>query len=156
MDNEHVEPATRFSPNEAPGGTRDDLTESYKRFYRRLSAWHGANGDWKWSDQRRVSKRDRSAILDAISGQLELKDFQKERALRILEDLPEGTLRGNPTALLCIVSAAHACRPDGRKYHPKRADDNNDDLFQSLLGGFDYSEKQIRKVYNRVGSLTND
>lgn len=152
MTIDDVEPATKIYSTDAPGGRRYDNTESHREFYHRLDLWN--RGDWngKWRDEERATKKDVRSIFEAIAAQLELTDYQELRGWRIFSKLPDGTRRGNPTALLCICSAAIACREDSRWYHPDRNSEANDQLFQRLLDDLDFSETVERKCYRRVES----
>lgn len=154
VDDENVEPATRIDSKDSNNGVRYDNTESYRNFYRRLELWNRDDRNGKWVDEEKAGQDDRSAILDAVAGQLELTDYQKERAWYLLQQLGTDTFRANPTGLVCFCVCAIACREDGREWHPDRARESNDHKFSYFLRELGYGEEAreslVRKLYKRL------
>lgn len=140
-----TENATHFDP--------DDVYGSPPVNYERLRLYNRNT----WKDRREENKevthrRDNLAILDAISGQLELTDYQKSEARRIFDNLSLGDL-GKPARLIafgvCIVVANEDVR-NGNRYHPQMNDP--DDLFVNIIDQLGFTERQIHSVIGVVKS----
>lgn len=143
MDDDNVDKATTFNGSEAPSGKRLDKSESFSDYYGRLAVANSLDFNGKWKQRRRETRKNASAILDAIAGQMQLTDFQKRKAHRLFSDLPSEYNESRPTALLALVIAALAAREDGRSYHPNQCAStsnitNNFTKIASELG-FSYS-----------------
>lgn len=149
-ETDRIEPATRIDPDDAPKSYRPDLSESKRDFYKRLELVNRLEWNGKWRDEVLHRKKERQAILDAITDSLDMKPHQRERARRILSDVPDSMKQGYEIPLLTFCAAAHACRPDDRMWHPDRNAENNDPLFSRVLDSFDFSETVVRKCYHRV------
>jgi len=72
MPSNEPDNATTIHPTDVPKSER----AKYRRF--RSDNQPGQNG--KWRDETVHIPKDREAVLDAIAGQLELTDYQIERA----------------------------------------------------------------------------
>lgn len=140
-----TENATHFDPDDVHGST--SVNYERLRLYNRNT----------WKDRREENKevthrRDNLAILDAISGQLELTDYQKSEARRVFDDLDLGNL-GKPARLIafgvCIVVANDDVR-EGNRYHPQM--NNPDELFEGMIDDLGFTESQIHSVIGIVKS----
>lgn len=117
-DDDHVEQATTFDAENAPPGNRLDGIESHYEHYNRLSLANDSRFNGKWTDEKQQTKKNSSAIVDAIAGQLELTDYQKSESHRIFSSLPGNFNRGYHTHLVAITVCGIVGVRDGRKYHP--------------------------------------
>lgn len=122
--------------------------------YKRLLLYN--RGTWK--DRREENKevthrRDNLAILDAISGQLELNSYQKKKARRVYDDLDLGEL-GKPAKLIAFGVCAVVANddvPGGSRYHPQMG--NPDELFEELADDLSFTMSQLHSV---IGVVNNE
>lgn len=133
--------ATQFHPDEAP----PELREQFERFERYNSGLY--NGDWV--DKAKIRRIHNLAIFDAISGQLELTEYQKRRGRQIFDRI---NLRrfGHPVELVAFCVCMWVAREDGRLYHPKRSSENNDTLFAELADDLDFRLGLVESCFNRI------
>lgn len=137
--------ATYFVPSEAKEPTRvpNDRTLNYKRMrlYNRNT----------WKDRREENKevthrQDNLAIIDALSGQLELTGWQKSKARRVYDKLELGQL-GKPARLVAFGVCATVANDDvhdGSRYHPRM--NEPDELFESLANDLEFTEGQLHSI----------
>jgi hypothetical protein len=136
-----TENATFFNPNES------NNPEHYKllRFYNR--------GTWK--DRREENKevrhrQDNFAILDALSGQLSLTDYQKSEARRIFSEM-DLQIMGHETRLIAFCLCAILVNedvPDGNRYYPTAKD--TDDEFSSMQDNLGFSDRIVQSVMAKL------
>ncbi len=137
--------ATYFDPDEVTGST--PVNYSRLRLYNR-NTWKN-----RWEENKEVThRRDNLAVLDSISGELELSDYQKSKARRVFDNLQLGEL-GKPAKLIafgvCAVVANDDVR-DGSRFHPQM--NNPDDLFVDLADRLEFTTKQLHSV---IGVVNN-
>ena len=133
--------ATHFHAAEAPA----DRRKQFKRF-------HGFNSgvyNGEWQDNEELRRLDNLALYDAVSSQLELTNYQKRSGRQLLETFKTNEA-GYSVALISFVIASHVCRDDGRFYHPRRSDENNDDLFLDYTKDLKEDQDQIHAAFNRI------
>jgi len=134
MSDESVDNATTLNPDDAPAHKRHQY-----RLHRRNNQ-PGQNG--KWRDETVHIPKDRKNVLDAIAGQLELTDYQRQRSRHLLGQLPDDHFRANATKLVCFVLAGHVGAEDGRDYHPRNLIRNEANQYatEAAALGIEYSE----------------
>jgi hypothetical protein len=136
-----TENATFFNPDES------NRPEHFKllRFYNR--------GTWK--DRREENKKvrhrqDNIAILDALSGQLSLTDYQKSEARRLFDEINLQKM-GHKTSLiafcLCAILANEDV-PDGHRYYPTAK--NTDAEFTSMQDNLEFSDHKVLSVMGKI------
>lgn len=152
MYGEDVEPATIIRPHEAPDTQRADYVESIRDLFERFDVWN--RGDWngKWENKTRTDRRDRRAVFDAVVGQLELTDYQSDRAWKFYRELPDDTRNAFSVPQLVFCVAVLAAREDGRYYHPQASAARNDDLFEHIRRELGIPKKRLTRLYGRVKS----
>lgn len=100
-----------------------------------------------WKDRREENKRvthrqDNLAILDSLSGQLDLSPYQKGEARRIFDELDLQNI-GKSACLVafgvCAVVANDDVR-DGTRYWPTA--NETDDLFTEIATNLGFTENQ--------------
>lgn len=136
--------ATKFHPDEAP----PNLRQQFARFERYNSGIY--NGDW--ADKAKLRRIDNLALYDAVSSQLELTDYQKREGRRTFDRINLNRL-GYHADLVAFCVCMWVVRRDGRMYHPKRADHNNDDLFVEIAERLGFRPRHIEACFNRVREL---
>lgn len=119
--------------------------------YKRLQLLNRGTWDSRYEENKEVTHRqDNLAILDALSGQLELTDYQKQKARRIFDSLNLGKL-GKPVRLIafgvCIVVANDDVY-NGCRYHPQM--NEPDELFIEMADRLNFSTKQLHSVLGVV------
>lgn len=133
--------ATYFHPEESNRQAHFERLRSYNR------------GTWK--DRREENKEvthriDNLAIFDALSGQLDLTDYQTQEARCFFDNLELGQL-GKPTRLVafgvCAV-VANEDVPDGTRYHPSHVDP--DPYFQRVVDDLEFSESQLHSIIGQI------
>jgi hypothetical protein len=145
-----TENATYFDAEDVEESTNEkgtSVNHSRLRLYNRNT----------WKDRREENKevthrRDNLAILDALSGQLELTKHQKAKARRIFDNLNLGDL-GKPARLIAFGVCAVVANddvPNGSRYHPQMNDP--DELFVGIAENLEFSDKQLHSV---VGVVNN-
>ena len=140
------------------GSRRLDGTESLDDYYSRLANLNRGIWTGEWADKTQLRNADNLAVFDAISSQLELTDWQKQIGREAFGELNIRKLsspNGIDTPLVAIMTAAMACQPDGRIYHPNRGADTNDGLFVSLLADLGYRDRVVRSCYAKVADRVN-
>lgn len=138
-----TENATHFHAVEAP----PDKRKKYKRF-------HGYNTglyNGEWANKTELRRLDNLGVYDAISSQLELTNYQKRRGRRLFDSL-NLKLLGYKASIVAFCVCAYVCREDGRMYHPKRSERNNDILFLQFAEQLKVSEGRVEACYNRIAS----
>jgi hypothetical protein len=132
-----TENATNINPNDAS-------TTDQREKFQRLSKYNRGI----WNGPRRENKeitrhQDNLAIFDALAGQLDLTEYQKEKGRRTLTqlDLPK---IGKPVHLIafsiCILVANDDVHDDHR-YWPTAK--NNDECFERVADGLEYGDNTI-------------
>jgi len=135
------------------GKERLDGTATYEQHYARLAMLNTGLYNGKWGDKEKIRENDNLAVFDSITARLELTPHQKRIGRGAFAELNHRELSspdGIDTTLIAIITAAIAVRPDGRIYHPNRADNNNDRLFTDLLTSLNYRLPTIRSAYCKV------
>lgn len=138
-----TENATYFDPSE--------VNESTSVNYRRLRLYNRNT----WHDRREENKpvtrrRDNLAILDALSGQLDLTDYQKDKARRTFDQLHIKDI-GEPVQLIafCVCTVvANEDVPDGYRFYPQMNDP--DELFVEIADNLDFTVSQLHRVISLV------
>lgn len=150
MYGEDVEPATKIDPSEAPNTPRGDYVESIRSLFQRLDLWN--RGDWNgnWENRERTDRRDRRAVFEAVTSQLDLTDYQQDRAWRLYQDLPEDTRTAFSVPALVFCVSVIAAREDGRYYHPQAPNSRNDSRFSEIREEIGLTEKRASRLYGRV------
>ncbi len=136
-----TENATHFHAVEAPPEQR----KKYSRF-------HGYNTglyNGEWANKAELRRVDNLGLYDAISSQLEMTNYQKQVGRGLFDSL-NLKLLGYRASLVAFCVCAYVCRQDGRIYHPKRSDRNNDTEFLRLAEQLDVKETKIEACLNRV------
>lgn len=134
--------ATHFHAIEAPAHQREKFTR-----------FHGYNTgvyNGEWHDNEEIRRLDNLALFDSISGQLELTNYQKRHGRQLFDSLNLNDF-GYSAATIAFCVCAYVCRQDGRMYHPKRSDHNNDRLFSGFVKHLPKKDS-IEACYNRVSS----
>lgn len=129
-----TENATYFDPNE-----RNSESSKFERLmlYNR-GTWLGPGEE----NKRVTHRQDNLAILDSLSGQLELTSYQKSEARRIFDSLDLQDL-GKPASLVafgvCVVVANDDVY-DGTRYWPTANDTCG--LFSEIADNLGFTENQ--------------
>lgn len=145
-----TENATHFNPSEA-----EESTQSYDTSvnYSRMKLLNRGTWESRYEENKEITHRqDNLAILDALSGQLELTKHQKAKARRIFDDLELGEL-GKSARLIAFGVCAVVANddvPNGSRYHPQMNDP--DELFVGIAENLEFSDKQLHSV---VGVVNN-
>lgn len=147
MNEDHSDAATWLNPNDAPAYNRLDDTETLREHYRRLGLWNQEGRNGKWVDESQMTPKDRKHTLDAVAGQIDATDYQRERAWVLIQELSDSTLQGTAAGLICLAACAIACREDGRSYHP---DQRRPDHFEQVRESLGFPERHYRRVYHRI------
>lgn len=154
MSDEYVDRATTLSGSDAPSEKRMDGSETKQNYYNRLAVANSLDWNGKWRDERRATRKDSVAIVDAIASTLELTDFQTERAQKFFESLPKNYNEAYSTALLALCVCGLSGRKDGRRYHPNRIHPNTDDecagKFEELADDLSVEYSRFYSCWNRV------
>ncbi len=133
--------ATHFHAAEAPPGER--------KKYARLHGYNTGVYNGEWANKTELRRLDNLALFDAISSQLDLTNYQKRRGRGLFDSFNLNHF-GHRAELVAFCICAYVCRKDGRIYHPKRAERNNDDLFREFANRLLESNRTIEACYNRV------
>lgn len=146
-----TENATHFNSNEVDDSNWKGPTSVN---YQRLLLYNRNTWKSRYEENKEVTHRqDNLAILDALSGQLDLNSFQKKKARRVFDDIDLGDL-GKPVRLIafgvCVV-VANEDVPDGSRYYPTMSEP--DELFVSMADRLDFSEGQLHSV---IGVVANE
>jgi len=149
FDEEKPEPITSPDTDNATHFYYGDAPEDQQDHYRKLSLYNSGLCNGKWADQELRRKLDNLGLYDAISSELELTRYQKERGRYILENITVKDFGVEARAVIFCICAIVA-RDDGRVYHPSRGDDRNDDLFVGFTDDLSVSDAALRSCYNRV------
>jgi len=115
---EHVEQATTIDPTDVADVQRLDGIETKYNTYSRLSIANRSTWDWKWLDRTQKTTQDAAAVVEAVASQLDLTEYQTQRAARFLSQIKQERVQGYSTAALAICLCGLAGRLDGRAYHP--------------------------------------
>lgn len=118
--NDQREHATTFEPDDAPVTHRSDGTATQQQHYSRMRRYNQPGQHGKWVDENRRNESDWDATIEAVASQLELTDYQEQRAKKLFEWLPENHQRGRPLRYLAFAVCTIAGREDGREYHPNK------------------------------------
>jgi len=110
--------ATTFAVCDVADEQRLDGSESKREQYRRLSITNKSARAGKWRDERKHTRQDIAAVVNAIASQLELTDFQRERAHHYLTQLDPDRQQGYRSVTIALCVCGIAGRRDGRSYHP--------------------------------------
>ncbi len=140
-----TENATHFDPDDVHGSTPIN--------YKRLRLYNRNT----WKDRREENKevthrQDNLAIYDALAGQLELTDYQKEKGRRIFDKLELEKL-GKPARLIAFGVCAVVANDDvhdGSRYHPQM--NNPDELFVEIMDNLDFTVSQL---HSTIGVVNN-
>lgn len=146
-----TENATHFNANEVDDSNWKGPTSVN---YQRLLLYNRNTWKSRYEENKEVTHRqDNLAILDALSGQLELNSFQKKKARRVFDKINLGDL-GKQVRLIafgvCIVVANEDVH-NGSRYHPQMK--NPDNLFDEMADRLDFSESQLHSI---VGIINNE
>lgn len=133
--------ATKFHPTDGPEGKHNH--------WKRMAGYNSGVYTRDWADQSKLRRMDKLAVFDAISGQLELSPFQKELGRDRLDLVDVRTL-GVRLELAAFCMCALVVAQDGRRYHPNRGDDSNDDLFCAFAETLEESGTEIIGCLNRI------
>lgn len=150
----YTDNATTFHAQDAPSGLRADGTETHQAFYRRLfTEYQTGQYNGKWADKEKLRSADNSAMFDAISSQLDLPHFLKEKGRQWMT---ESNLRkyGHPVRLVVFCICAQLYNTEAAyeyRYHPNRKDEDNPDRFLDLSDDLGLRERDINSVYNKIG-----
>jgi len=147
MTDEQTGQATTLYPT-------DVADESKREKYSRLALANSLNWNGKWRDEERATIQDNRAIVEAIAGQLELTDYQQERALTELERIPRELLGAYESAMLALCLCGLIARKDGRDYHPNHTHPNSDrdSTFVNLFAETSATYSQFYSCWKRVSS----
>lgn len=119
--------------------------------YKRLLIYNRNTWKSRYEENKEVTHRqDNLAILDAISGQLDLNKFQKDKARRIFEDINLGKL-GKPARLIAFGVCTVVVNDDvpyGSRYHPQMT--NPDETFVSLAESLGFTDNQLHSIVSVV------
>jgi len=126
MTDEQTGQATHFNASDVADTDRHDGIESRRNHYSRLAIANSLDWNGSWRDEDRATIKDNRAIVEAIASQLELTDYQQERALRELESIPRELLGAYESAMLALCLCGVIARRDGRDYHPNHTHPNSD------------------------------
>jgi hypothetical protein len=154
---ESVDEATIFDPTDAPLTDRLDGIESQRQHYQRLSVANSLNHNGKWRDENKQTEMNSQAIVDAVASQLELTDYQTERAKHFFDQLPDRFNQGYSTSLLALCVVGFAGREDGRRYHPSLIspssvrEPHKPSPFRDLAIRLDISYSELYKCWHKVG-----
>lgn len=118
MNDEVVEWRTTFDVSDAPHDNRLDSIETKHEMYSRLAVANTLDWNGKWRDENRVTEKTERHIIDALSSQLELTDFQKDRAQKLYYDSREELLPSYSIETLSLCAVGLSGNADGRNYHP--------------------------------------
>lgn len=138
-----TENATFFDPKEVNASTSVN--------YKRLRLYNRNT----WKDRREENKevthrQDNFAIYDALAGQLELTDYQKEKGRRVFDRLELDDL-GKPARLIAFGVCAVVSNDDvhgGSRYHPQM--NNPDELFEHIIERLGFTIGQLHSVIGVV------
>ncbi len=139
-----TENATHFHALEAP----PELREKFTRF-------HGYNTgvyNGHWADNEEIRRLDNLNLFDAISSYLEMTRWQKKSGRSLFDSFNLNHF-GYRAELVAFSICIYVCRLDGRMYHPKRADENNDTLFVQYATQLPESTSTIEACYTRVSEV---
>jgi hypothetical protein len=155
MFNEQSENTTIIDASDAPNGNRLDNSERLREHYRRLSAANTLKWNGKWKDKQRETKENAAALLGAVACQLELTDYQKQRAHQHLNtigsDYSDGYGLSTVAATLCGIVGWQ----DDRSYHPNSL--RNDWRGENDMANFLRSEDIRFSTYARCwGAIENE
>lgn len=145
-----TENATYFNPDEAGNSNWTGTTPVN---YSRLLLYNRDTWKDRWEENKEVKHRqDNLAILDALSGQLELNSYQKKEARRFFDALDFGEI-GKSIRLIsfgvCVVIVNEDVH-NGCRYHPQMNDP--DELFVEMADNLDFSDSQI---HSTMGIISN-
>lgn len=145
MADEQTGQATTFYPTDVDNDAKRER-------YSRLALANSLNWNGKWRDEERATMNDNRAIVEAIASQLELTDYQQERALTELERIPRELLGAYESAMLALCLCGIIARRDGRDYHPNHAHPNSDhdSHFVTLFEETSASYSQFYACWKRV------
>lgn len=136
--------ATFFNPEESNHPQKFEMFRLYNRN--------------TWKDRREENKevkyrQDNLAILDAISSQLSLNDFQKAEARRFFDRIHIHDV-GKSVKLIafgiCTI-VVNEDVPNGSRYHPHMEDP--DDQFESLIDELGFTESQVHSILGFIRNL---
>jgi len=145
-----TENATYFNYNEAEEPNSYSKTPvNYKRIQLlNRGSWHS-----RYEENKEVThRRDNLAILDALSSQVELTNFQKKKARRIFDELELGKM-GRSVRLVAFGVCAVVANDDvanGSRFHPQMK--NSDELFEGLADRLGFTEGQLHTI---IGVVNN-
>lgn len=153
MTDDYVDQATTLKSSDAPDGERLDGSERHQDHYQRLAVANSLDWNGKWRDERRATRKDASAIIDAVASTLELTEYQTNKAHRYFDHLPDDYNQAYSTSLLALCVTGMAGRDDGRDYHPNNVhpESETDGAFVEFarddLGA---SYEQLYSCWNRI------
>lgn len=150
-NDESVERATTFNYVDAQAEERLDGSESKRNHYNRLGVFNSLDWNGKWKDRKKETQKNASAIVDAITCQLELTDYQKRETHRRFNALPDSYNEAYSTAMLALCVAGHVARKDGRDYHPNNLNRDDDDRnFTQLVDELGINQTVLNSCWIRV------
>lgn len=108
-----------------------------------------------WLDRREENKevthrRDNMSVLNSISGQVELTDFQKQKARRLFERLDLREI-GKSVEIVAFAVCAVVANDDvhhGSRYHPRMV--NPDREFAHIADRLEFTETQLHSIIATV------
>lgn len=150
--------STKIDPDDSPSGNRLDGTESYKRYYKRLSNANSPEWDGPRRDENITTERDHKNLLDSVASSLELTPHQKSRAELVLDQIDPRHFRGNKNVAVILSICGHVGREDGRAYHPayigidaENIDVDSTRSFVTFADGADLTMRDMAGCWERVG-----
>lgn len=138
------ENATKFHPEEAPVEQRDH--------YKLLAGYNSGIYNREWADQKKIRRIDNLHIYDAIAGQLELTDWQKNYGRDLLKELNVRRI-GYSIEYVAFTVCALTVRRDRRIYYPTRCDEDNDSLFCDLAENLGLRPTKVQSCMARLAPL---
>lgn len=119
-NDDNVEWRTTLKASDVPATERLDGSESKQEYYHRLAVANTLDWNGKWRREKRLTAKSERSLLHTISSTLELTDFQRERAWKYYQQLPDDYANGmeNGMQVAMLVVCALSGERDGRDYHP--------------------------------------
>jgi len=145
---------TTYHAAEAPDVSRLDGTETKRQQMQRLFRQYQTglkNGEW--TDKEKMRSVDNIRMLNTIAGQLELTDYQQERARRILDSVSVPAFRSpdRDVALigfsLCVLVYNDDTATESR-YYPTKTE--NPERFEPMAESISCSDGQVISMIEKI------
>jgi len=156
--NDKTSEATKLYADDAPSGDRLDESEPLRSYYQRLANANSPEWDGPRRDENVTTERDHKNLLDAVATSLSLTDYQRQRAEKIVENLPSRHFRANKNVAVILSVCGHVGREDGRSYHPTylsyephELDDASAESFCRFAKDSNITYRDIIGCWNRIG-----